>query len=94
MANEIKRLYTGVITTTVATLKDLTNGMVTKTIILYNAGGADAVVTLTADGCSFNINVPSLETVTFESPITCNIIKGVSNGNVNCHISGVQLGVV
>jgi len=94
MANEIKRLYTGVITPDIATIKDLTNGMVAKTIILYNENEVPAVVTFSADGCNFTIKVEAKDTTIFESTLTCNILTGFSNVNVNCHISGVQLGVV
>lgn len=91
--DEIKRLYVGVINSVEKTIFDLTNGAVLKTIMFYNDAETEETITLNIDGSIFKFKIASKQTFVLDKSIVCNILKASTTGEVNIHISGLQLGV-
>lgn len=71
-------------------LLDSSDGVVIKTIILYNSSNAKKDVYLGFDEVTFGFGVPANETEVITAPIVCNKIHGLADG-VNIHISGISL---
>ncbi|BDU81634.1 hypothetical protein [Clostridium perfringens] len=79
-----------ILTDTEKTLYVNQNGIIIKTILLYNSKSEAVNTTIKFDDTSFSFNINQNETKVISSPIFSKSIKAFGDG-VNIHVTGLQL---
>lgn len=91
--DEIKKLYSGTINNTSVETLNLINGAIVKTILINNNGTEEATLTLTIDSVAFSMQVtPGFNII--DKTIFCKSLNIQTIGNINIHITGIELGGV